>query len=451
MPFSLKPGLLLGVATAPTQIEGGDVDHSWNDWARRGHIRDGSSPRRANDHYARVMEDTALMRSLNVQVYRFGVEWARIEPSCGVFDPDAVAHYRAELEQLRAAGIAPLITLHHFANPMWFERMGAFEKAGNIPYFLRYVEHVVRALGDLAGEFITINEPNVYALNGYFTGEWPPGRRSLTQTLRVMSVLAECHLQSYPLIHRVRREMGLSGTRAGFANHLCVFVPKNPKKLLDRLCAPLLERLFQGGLTVAMTTGQCRRPIMRLSQRAPGVYADFHGLNYYSRHAVSGFCHGFLPDCAKNDLGWEIYPDGIVQCAETLHALAPLPIYVTENGTCDNTDAFRSRYIYEHLARICASPLPFERYYHWCFLDNFEWLEGERARFGLVHVDYETQRRTVKDSGRFYAAVIAGGGVSQSLYRACVVGKRYPNEREPLSFDKDSAGESPQEHAGAPQ
>ena len=451
MPFSLKPGLLLGVATAPAQIEGGDADHSWNDWARRGHIKDGSSPRRANDHYARVAEDTALLGALNAQVYRFGVEWARIEPDCGVFDPNAIAHYRSELTLLKAAGIAPLITLHHFSNPMWFERLGAFEKAGNIPYFLRYVEHVVHALGDLVHEFITINEPNVYALNGYFTGEWPPGRRSLMQTLRVMSVLAECHLQAYPLIHRIQRELGHAGARVGFANHLCAFAPKNPKKCLHRLCTPLLERLFQGSLTVAMTTGRCHWPIMRLSQRAPGVYADFHGLNYYSRHAVSGFGYGFLDECPKNDLGWEIDPDGLLQCAETLHALAPLPIYITENGTCDNADAFRSRYIYEHLARICASSLPIERYYHWCFLDNFEWAEGEQARFGLVHVDYETQRRTVKDSGRFYASIIAEGGVSEALYRTCVAGRRYPHEPDASFSASAAAHEALLNNGGAPQ
>lgn len=429
MQLKLKPGLLLGVATAPTQIEGGDVDHNWNDWARQGRIHDGSSPQRANDHYARVDDDLALMRTLNVQVYRLGVEWARIEPACGKFCAEAIAHYREELKKLRAAGIAPLVTLHHFSNPMWFERLGAFEKAGNIPYFLRYVERVVRELGDLAAEFITINEPNVYALNGYFSGDWPPGKRSIPKMLRVMSVLAECHLAAYPLIHRVRKEMGYSDTRVGVANHLCVFVPKNPKNPFHRLCTPILERIFQGSLTAAMTTGRCAFPIMRLGAHAPGVYVDFHGLNYYSRHAVAGFCDGFLDDCPKNDLGWEIYPDGIVQCARMLHALVPLPIYVTENGTCDNEDAFRSRYIFEHLQRVCESELPIERYYHWCFLDNFEWIEGERARFGLVRVDYDTQMRTIKDSGRFFATVIAEGGVSDALYDAYVAGKRYPNER----------------------
>ena len=428
MHFQLPPGFLLGVATAAAQIEGGNPDHNWNDWARKGHIKDGSSPTRANDHYARVHEDTALLKELNVQTYRFGVEWARIEPECGLFDSEALSHYREELMELKACGIQPLVTLHHFTNPMWFERMGAFEKAENIPHFLRYVEQVVRCLGDLAAEYITINEPNVYALNGYFNGEWPPGKQSMLQTFRVMSILAECHLQAYPLIHRVRQEMGFTDTKVGFANHLCVFTPEHPNNLFHRFCTPLLERLFQGSLTRAMTTGKCTWPIMPLSAREPGLFVDFHGLNYYSRHAVSGFHDGFLKDCPKNDLGWEIYPDGIVECATKLHQLSPLPIYVTENGTCDNLDSFRSRYIYEHLKKLCASGLPVERYYHWCFIDNFEWAEGESARFGLVHVDYETQQRTVKDSGRFYAAMTAAHGVDEALYQAYVADHPYPGE-----------------------
>lgn len=108
----------------------------------------------------------------------------------------------------------------------------------------------------------------------------------------------------------------------------------------------------------------------------------------------------------------------------------PSPIYITENGTCDNTDAFRSRYLYEHLAQIAASDLPIRRYYHWCFTDNWEWVEGEAARFGIVHTDYQTQERTVKDSGRFYADVIAHHGVTEAAYERWVAGRTYPTNKE---------------------
>ena len=119
-----------------------------------------------------------------------------------------------------------------------------------------------------------------------------------------------------------------------------------------------------------------------------------------------------------------------MECARKLYRIHELPIYITENGTCDNTDDFRCRYLYEHLKAICESDLPIRRYYHWCFTDNFEWTEGESARFGLVRVDYETQIRTVKRSGTFLQDVIAAGGVTEELYERYVRPQRYPTNGE---------------------
>lgn len=422
--------LSLGVASAPTQIEGGTVDHSWLDWANRGHIHDGTTPARANDHYRRCKEDAALMASLGIAEYRLGIEWARIEPQPGRFDEEAMQHYRAELQQLRAQGISPLLTLHHFSNPMWFERMGAFEKAANLSYFLRFVEHTVRALGDLVSEYITINEPNVYTTNGYFFGIWPPAVRSFLRTARVMSVMTSAHIEAYALIHRVRGEMGHTDTKVAFANHLRVFAPKDPKNLRHRLGARLTERFFQGSLSLAMTTGKVRFPLRRIGAYGEGLYCDFHAINYYTRSTVTGIGDGVRENAPINDLGWEIYADGIVECANQMYRIHPLPIYITENGTCDNDDRFRCRYLYEHLKALIESALPIKRYYHWCFTDNFEWLEGESARFGLVHVDYETQTRTVKNSGRFYAEMIRAGGVDEAMYDTYVAPCRYRYSEE---------------------
>ena len=157
----------------------------------------------------------------------------------------------------------------------------------------------------------------------------------------------------------------------------------------------------------------------------PGEYCDFNGVNYYTRTTVSGLADGVRANSPRNDLDWEIYPEGLVRCAEKLQKVLPRPLWVTENGTCDNDDRFRARYIYEHLEAVCTSGLPFERYYHWCFCDNFEWIEGYSARFGLVHVDYETQTRTVKRSGEFYRRMAAQGGVTQALYDAYIAGEVY--------------------------
>ena len=422
--FALKDGMKLGVASAAAQIEGGRVDSSWQDWCERGFIVDGSSIDNADAHYERVAEDTALMSSLGVRCYRLGVEWARIEPGCGVFDEAVLAHYRDELEGLRRAGIEPLLTLHHFNNPMWFESMGAFEKRDNLKYFLEFVEKTVRALGDLAGEYITINEPNVYAVNGLLFGIWPPGKRSFSAMRRVMSNFVEAHIRSYELIHSIRRELGFDETRVSFANHLRVFQPEG-SGILDRLVSSVFKKGFQTSLTRAMTSGVFEWPISKFPGAKPGRYCDFIAVNYYTRSTISGFNNGTASGVPVNDLGWEIYPEGIAEVAREAYATAPLPVYITENGTCDNADAFRSRYIYEHLKALCESDLPVEKYFHWCFIDNFEWLEGESARFGIVHDDYATQKRTVKVSGEFYKELIQNGGVSDEIYEKYVANERY--------------------------
>ncbi len=415
----------LGVATAATQIEGGRARTNWHRWAEQGHIDDGSSPVRATDHWNRVGQDIELLGELGVRHYRMGLEWARIEPEPGVFDAAAIQHYRDELEQLRAAGITPLVTLHHFNNPLWFEDDGGFLSASAIDTFLRYTERVVNELGDLVEEWITINEPNIYGTHGYLFGEWPPGIKDLKTTIRVFQVMAEVHIRAYELIHRLR-----PGSRVGVAQHLRIFAPKlrfHPRHVFS---AKLLTWLFQTCIQLAMNSGRFRYPLVQPRGIRPGRYYDFLGINYYSRSTVTSLQDAVAGHVEVNDLGWEIYPEGLIRIARELHDRHPdVPIYVTENGTADATDAFRSRFIYDQLKLIGESGLPIQRYYHWTFIDNWEWAVGEAARFGLVHCDFETQERTMKDSGRFFAGIAADGGVTEEAYERYVRGQVYARER----------------------
>lgn len=417
MEFRLKDNFLLGAASAATQIEGGDQNNNWYDWYRQGYIKDDSDPSVATDHYNRWQEDLALMQEMGLQCYRMGIEWSRVEPADGFFDERAIAHYRQEIQALHDAGIPVLLTLHHFSNPLWLEERGAFAQRDNITYYLRYVRKMVESLGDLVSEYITVNEPNVYAFNSYFQGIWPPGHKSFLEMGRVMTNLAAAHIEAYGLIRKTRLQMGFQDTKVGFANHLRVFTPKDEASPVHRFWASRVEQLFQGSLTRAMCMGKASFPIGSHPSIVSGRYCDFHGVNYYTRSTVSGPADGTAENCETNDLGWEIYPRGIVQVCQKLHDLLPRPIYITENGTCDNADRFRARYIAEHLQALSESDLPIERYYHWCFCDNWEWIEGASARFGLVHVDYETQKRTIKRSGEFYQKLIAAHSVSEDLYQ----------------------------------
>ena len=405
----------LGVASAATQIEGGNLRHTWSDWYKKGHIKDGSTPARACDHWNRWREDIDLMHDMGIRHYRFSIEWARLEPENGFYDGSAAVKYREIILYMLAKDITPLMTLHHFTNPMWFEEMGGFHNPENISVFLKFVAYAVRTFGDLVDEYVTINEPNVFAVQGYYAGEFPPGQKSAAAALKVMSVMACCHIRAYQLIHQMREEMGLTGTKVGFAHHMRVFRPVNAKSAWHSTCAKTMAWLFQGALTKTCLTGRFQPPMKKYIKVKPGEYSDFLALNYYTRSTVTGTKYGTKSGAVVNELGWEIYPKGIVTCAAKLYETLPRPIYITENGTCDNNDTFRKKYIYDHMQALIKSKLPVTRYYHWCFTDNFEWCEGESARFGLVHVDYETQMRTIKDSGRFYMEMIRTQSITPEM------------------------------------
>lgn len=429
MKFNLKSNLLLGTATAATQIEGGDENNNWARFASEGKVDDGTTPVRACDHYNRWREDIDIMADMGLEIYRFGIEWSRIQPEPERFDESALAHYREEILYMREKGIRPMLTLHHFSNPLWLEDMGGWENKHSAKIFLAFCEKVIDYLGDIVDDYITINEPNVYCLNGLFYGIWPPERKSLSSFVKAFSNMTAAHIGAYEMIHKKRAKMGKKReeTLVGFANHLRIFEPENKRNLFHRFSARFMEYMFQTAITEAMHTGKCRFPVLRRKGVKRGKYYDFIGINYYSRSTVSGIADGSKVDAYHNDLGWEIYHEGLIILANRLSNKygREYPVFVTENGTCDNTDSFRSRFIYDQLKLISETENRIERYYHWSFTDNFEWREGETARFGIVHLDYETQKRTIKDSGRLYADIIKNKGVTDEAYEAFVAPSKY--------------------------
>ncbi len=415
-PFSLPDDFLLGAATAATQIEGGDRNNNWYRWFESGHVKDGSDPSVACDHWNRVAEDTALLTELGCHTYRLGVEWSRIEPEPGRFDESAISHYREELQKLRDSGIVPLLTIYHFSHPLWFEAMGGWMSRRSIECYLRFAEVVVRRLGDLVDDWVTINEPNIYLVFGYVMGVWPPGRKSIRRFFRGRRHMVRAHRAAYEMIHRISTELGRPQPKVGVAHHLRVFDPATDR-IADRFMARFYATMSQGIFVSAMTGtpgdgGRC--------------WADFVGVNYYSRdivHFVPNPAIGFgrrmsLEGAPVNDLGWERYPEGLYRVVRWVAERHRLPIYITENGTCDSRDAFRSRYVYDHLYqihRLIEDGIDVRRYYHWTLTDNFEWTEGTTARFGLVYVDFETQRRAPRESARFYADICRRRAVTTGM------------------------------------
>ena len=422
-PFKLSENFKLGTATASLQIEGGDTNNNWYDWCQKGHVKDGSHCLRANDHYNRVGEDVALMKELRHSCYRMGLEWSRLEPKEGQFSEEAVRHYRQELTLLREAGIDPVITLFHFSYPLWFADSGAFEADTCIERFINYTRFCVVSFGDLCSEWIPINEPNVFAVIGYMGGQWPPGKKDTRLALKVMRNLACCHLEAYTLIHKIRTDKNWAGeTRVGLAMHLRIFDPYGGSPL-DWLASKMVAQMFQGALMHAMTSGVFTFPLKRGTPFGRGRFSDFTGINYYSRDRVKftlkgGYKLSVTKDVSVNDLGWEIYPEGLSRLCRTYNKKYNLPIYITENGTCDAKDTFRAAYICDHLyelSGLIGEGIPVERYYYWTLMDNFEWIEGESARFGLIHCDFETQKRTIRESGRLFAEISENKALTQDM------------------------------------
>ncbi len=449
---------LCGAASSATQVEGGDRNNTWYAWCHPERIADGSDCLRAADHWNRFEEDFSILADLGLQCYRMGLEWSRIEPAPGAFSDEAIAHYRRMILSLREKGIRPLVTLHHFSLPLWLDEIGGFENREAIEHFDRYVAFVVENIGDIVSEYITINEPNVYTANGYFLGIWPPGKKHFFKALKVYRHLAIAHFRAYMTIHDIRDRMiddaaqlgsALNGaidssipplfsiepeTKVGVAHHVQIFEPYRPKNPFDHIAAAAMRLLFQNAIMDSMTTGWLRFPIGRGNPCKLEDPSDFLALNYYTRSGVhaAGFRLETLPDKHHNDLGWEVYPQGLYDLIRSCHERYRLPIWITENGCSDADDAFRARFLRDHLeaiARAQSEGIPVERYYHWASTDNFEWLEGEGSRFGLIHIDYESQQRTPKDIARYYAAIIAHCGTSPEIDDDFGVnGQRYENE-----------------------
>lgn len=411
-PIKLPDSLKLGVATAATHIEGGEQNHNWYQWSEQGKIKDGSHCRRACNHAQRVKQDVQLIADLNCDIYRMGLEWSRIEPEEGHFSDEGIAFYWKELQLLNDKGIQPIVTLWHFSNPLWVEDEGGWTNPKTVDRYLRYVRFVIEKLGDWVTDWITINEPNVYLFFGYFEGSWPPGHQGdIKGFLKGASLFCQAHCMAYQLIHEIQPHANV-----GAAHHLRVFEPAD-KWPLTKAATKMTEYLFQGMFLDAMTKGKFSSPLSN-GKVKPGGYADFMGINYYTRDLIKGvlkpsqlFGERIVKEGAStNDLGWEIYPDGIGRVSEKAWKKYQLPIYITENGTCDAQDSFRSKYLKDHLKAVVdaiENGIPIERYYHWSLMDNWEWAEGESARFGLYHTDYQTQKRTLRDSGRYFQEVCA--------------------------------------------
>ncbi len=418
---------LWGTATAAHQVEGGNIHSDWWDWEQLpGKIKNGERSGDACDHWNRFGEDLDLMRELGVNAYRFSVEWAKVEPRLGEIDRGAVDHYRKVVLLLLDAGIEPIITLHHFTSPKWFAEKGGWEwtRAPGNPVgdaaaaaFGGYAKLVYREIAPEATLWCTVNEPLVHLGGGYVMGVTPPQKSSFAALRAPLIGLLRSHAEAYRVLHECARLAGRT-IQVGMAHHLRVFEPKRKWNPIDHDVARRMDAAVNTSIPDALESGRIRLRIPGLVDIDEGISGlagtqDFFGLNYYTRDLVTlGLKNGRIepvqstvPGSPKNDLGWELYPEGFLRVLGDIHARYPeRPILVTENGLADHDDSRRPKFIRDHLEvleRAIAAGIPVFGYCHWSLLDNFEWIEGFEPRFGLVEIDYATLAR--KPRASFYA------------------------------------------------
>mgnify|MGYP000910913822 CR=1 FL=1 len=455
----MRPGFLWGAATAAAQIEGaahedGKTDSIWDHFARiPGNVANGDTPEVAVDHYHRMPADVALMRELGLGSYRFSVSWARVKPDDRAPNPKGLDFYSRLVDELLASGIMPWLTLYHWDLPQAVEETGGWANRDTARRYLDYAELVYEHLGDRVTHWTTFNEPLCSSFIGYAGGEHAPGR---TEPRAALAAMHHQHL-AHGLAVASLRERGAQ--QLGITLNLTNAVPADPDDPADLDAARRIDALWNRAFLEPLLRGRYPEdflhdvaghdfdPLVRdgdLELIAQPL--DFLGVNHYHDDCVSGrplppdeppalrptdkpggspfvgsefvsFPSRGLPRTA---MGWEVNPDGLRILLTRLTRDYPElpPLYVTENGSAYDDevtpdgavhDADRVAYLRAHVDAVAAAiaeGADVRGYFAWSLLDNFEWAWGYGKRFGIVHVDYATQERTIKDSGRVYAGLI---------------------------------------------
>ena len=422
------PNFVWGVATSAFQIEGASRQdgRAWSIWDRfctqPGAIADASNGDIACDHYNRLEQDLDLIASLGVDAYRFSVAWSRVQPSGeGQWNEAGLAFYERLVDGLIARGIKPYLTLNHWDLPDALQAKGGWASRATVQRFVEYAVGLHQRLGGKLASITTHNEPWVMSMLGNETGIFAPGIKDRATAMQVAHHL----LLSHGLALNALRHQGCQAS-LGIVLNLSPMHPATAcaadiaktqledGRLLRWYLDPLLKGHYPQDVLDFLGTDAPRVEPGDMQTIATAM--DFLGINYYSRSVISAagqwdVHQGGLP---ITDMGWEIYPEGLTELLLRLHRDYPVPpLYVTENGGAFKDeiqggavhDSQRTDYIARHIEAVGQAMQQGVRmagYMVWSLLDNFEWASGYEKRFGIVHVDYETQVRTPKDSAIWY-------------------------------------------------
>ncbi|WP_205703910.1 GH1 family beta-glucosidase [Candidatus Chloroploca sp. Khr17] len=447
MTLHFPQGFIWGTATSAYQIEGavkadGRGESIWDRFSHTpGKTRDGHTGDVACDHYHRYETDVALMAELGLNAYRFSLAWPRILPEGrGRINQPGLDFYRRLVDTLLRHGITPYATLYHWDLPVTLDDAGGWPARATAEAFAEYAGVVAAALGDQIKHWITINEPWCVSMLSHQLGEHAPGRKDWPAALAASHHTLLAHGLGVQAIRAVS-----SDAQVGIALNFTASVPASTSPA-DRAAARAFDGYFNRWFVDPVCGFGYPSDMVALYNAAgllpdnmafvqPGdldliaTPTDFLAVNYYTREVVAAGPNPLQPDIVRLDvprteMGWEIYPEGLYQLLIRLHTHYAVPrLLISENGvsyldpvTPDGTihDERRIEYLRLHLEachRAMQAGAPVEGYFQWSLLDNFEWGHGYHQRFGVVHVDYETQERIRKDSFGWYRDVIACNGL----------------------------------------
>ncbi len=407
------PHFFWGASTASHQVEGNNVNQ-WTVWelehakeyAHTAHQRlswlpnwheikaEAEDPNnyvsgRGVEHYTRYKEDFDIAsKQLNMNAFRFGIEWSRLQPEEGKWDEKAIAHYKTYITELRARHMEPFLNVWHWTMPTWFTDKGGFKKASNIKYFEEFIQKIADEFIEDVTYIITINEPNVYASFGYGTGEWPPGEKNWLTFVHVYYNLTKAHKKAYKILKARKPSLQI-----GIAQQLANIQAKRPHNWLDEFSTKWMRYLWNWWF------------YKRIRNQM-----DYIGFNYYFTDYYTGFLGKINPKIPLNDMGWYMEPEGLYPLLLRTWVRFKKPIFITENGLADGNDQYRRWWLEETIVameRALSEGVDIRGYFHWSLLDNFEWAYGWWPKFGLVEVDRKTMKRTVRPSAKWFAKRIA--------------------------------------------
>ncbi len=442
-----------GAATSAAQIEGAAASDGrgpsiWDVFCQTpGRVCHDHGPGRACEFYERWQDDIGLMREIGLRAFRFSVSWSRVMPEgAGRLNPAGLDFYQRLTDGLLAAGIRPYLTLYHWDLPQALQARGGWLARESADWFADYAGVMGAALGDRVKDWVTFNEPQIFLGFGYSHGSHAPGLRLADE-----EVFRAAHHVNLAHGRAVTRLRGLvAEAQIGFAIATKIGIPRDEgdPACVEAARRATLEPEWTGTHETFLNNGWWADPMVHgrypaeLARRLPGLVEslpagdlaeirqplDFFGFNYYFGCVVEPDEGGGWRRLAspagepRTMFGWPVHPSGMFWAARFFHDEYRLPLYVFENGlsamdwvALDGAvhDPARIDFLTRYLAeyqRAHAAGIPLAGYFHWSLLDNFEWAQGYQERFGLIHVDYATQRRTLKDSARWFRQVIAGEG-----------------------------------------